>query len=116
MEKVFLKFCLVFFDKQSKTMYLGVNEMKVDPTFMSLVSCTQAANRLKPAAKNRSTSETDNVAVSDKVQTFQTLLQKAKEVSDVREDRVQTLSKQIERGEFKVDAQKIAAKLLPPNF
>ncbi|AFM42741.1 anti-sigma-28 factor, FlgM family [Desulfosporosinus acidiphilus SJ4] len=90
--------------------------MKIDPTFMSLVSNVQAANRLKQVTNNRSTNPTDDVAVSDKAQAFQTLLQKAIGTPDIRQDRVQALSQQIERGEFKVDAKKIAEKLLPPNF
>ncbi|MGI6120228.1 MAG: flagellar biosynthesis anti-sigma factor FlgM, partial [Desulfosporosinus sp.] len=61
--------------------------------------------------KKISASETDNVAVSDKAQEYQTLLQKIKEIPSVREERVRSLAEQIERGEFKIDVQKIAEKL-----
>jgi negative regulator of flagellin synthesis FlgM len=61
-------------------------------------------------------SEGDKVAVSDKAQVFQALLQKTKELPSVREERVQALTEQIERGEFQIDSQKIAEKLFSPEF
>jgi len=85
--------------------------MKIDRTSMSLVGNVQAANRLKQVAKKTAISGADKMAVSDKAQVFQALLQKAKEISSVREERVQALSEQIKRGEFKVDGQKIADRL-----
>jgi len=39
-----------------------------------------------------------------------------KEIPSVREERVRTLTEQIERGEYKVDAQKIAEKLFSPDL
>lgn len=86
--------------------------MKVDGTSMSLIGSIQAANRMKQVEKKTTVSETDRIAVSDKAQVFQALLQKAKGIPSVREERVQALTEQIGRGEFKVDEQKIADKLL----
>jgi negative regulator of flagellin synthesis FlgM len=86
--------------------------MKIDQTSMSPVGGVQAANRLKQVSKNMSVSDADKVAVSDQAQVFQALLQKTKEVPSVREDRIRTLSEQIERGEYQVNGQKIADKLL----
>ncbi len=86
--------------------------MKVDGTSMSLIGSIQAANRIKQVEKKTAVSETDRIAVSDKAQVFQSLLQKAKEIPSVREERVQALTEQIEQGEFKVNGQKIADKLL----
>jgi len=89
--------------------------MKIDGTSMSPVGSVQATNRINQTQKKTSVSGADNVAVSDKAQVYQTLLQKVKEIPSVREERVRALSEQIERGEFKVDGQKIAEKLFSPE-
>lgn len=85
--------------------------MKIDGTSMSPVGSVQASNRLGQVEKKALVSETDKVAVSDKAQVYQALLLKVKEIPSVREERVRTLSEQIERGDFKVDGQKIAEKM-----
>lgn len=85
--------------------------MKIDGTSMSPVGSVQAASRLKQVDKKTAVSETDKIAVSDKAQVYQALLQKTKDIPSIREERVQALIDQIERGEFKVDGQKIADKL-----
>jgi flagellar biosynthesis anti-sigma factor FlgM len=92
--------------------------MKIDRSSLSPIGGVQAVNRLGQVEKKKSvlTTESDKVAVSDKAQVYQTLLQKAKELPSVREDRVSTLAEQIERGEFQVDAQKIADKLSSFDF
>ena len=85
--------------------------MKIDGTSMPPVGNVQATNRLKQVEKKAAVPEADKIAVSDKAQVYQALLQKAKEIPSVREERVQALTEQIERGEFKVDVQRIAEKL-----
>jgi len=90
--------------------------MKIDGTSMSPIGSVQASNRLNQTHKKSPISEADQVAVSDKAQVYQALLQKVKEIPSVREDRVRALSQQIERGDYKVDSQKIAEKLLGPEL
>ncbi|KGK90332.1 flagellar biosynthesis anti-sigma factor FlgM [Desulfosporosinus sp. HMP52] len=90
--------------------------MKIDRTSMSPVSGIQAANRLKQVQNKTTASEADKIAVSDKAQVFQSLLQKAKETPSVREERVKALTEQIERGEFQVDSRIIADKLFSQDF
>lgn len=90
--------------------------MKIDRAAISPVENVQATNRVNQTAKKFQISETDKVAVSDKVQVYQSILQKVKEIPAVREDRVRALTEQIERGEFKVDGQKIADKLFSPEL
>lgn len=85
--------------------------MKIDGPSMSPVGSVQASNRLNQVEKKTLASGADKVAVSDKAQVYQALLQKVKEIPSVREERVRALTEQIERGEFKVDGQKIADKL-----
>lgn len=93
-------------------MYLGVSSMKIDGTSISPVGSVQAINRLKQVSKKTSVSGIDNVDVSDKAQVFQTLLQKAKDIPSVREERIKDIAGQIERGEFQVNSKQIAEKLL----
>ena len=90
--------------------------MKIDGISMSPIGSVQATQRLNQTQKKTLVSDADKVAVSDKAQVYQALLQKVKEIPSVREERVRTLSEQIERGEFKVDAQKIAEKLFSPEL
>jgi len=90
--------------------------MKIDRTSLSPVGSVQAANRINQVQKKMLVSEADKVAVSDKAQVYQALLQKAKELPSVREERVRMLTEQIERGEFQVNGQKIAEKLFSSDF
>lgn len=85
--------------------------MKIDGTSMSPLASVLASNRVHQVEKKTQISGADKVAVSDKAQLYHTLLQKVKEIPSVRDERVRALSEQIERGEFKVDGQKIADKL-----
>ncbi len=90
--------------------------MKIDGTFLSQVGSVQATNRVNQVHKKTAVSEGDKVAVSDKGQVYQALLQKVKEIPSVREERVRTLTEQIDRGEFQINGQKIAEKLFSPDF
>ena len=89
--------------------------MKIDGTFTPPVGSAQATIRLNQTEKKPPVSEADKVAVSDKAQLYQALLQKVKEIPSVREERVRTLTEQIARGEFKVNGQEIAEKLFSPE-
>ena len=89
--------------------------MKIDGTSISPVGAVQAANRVsqvgnKPIVSGKS--EKDNLAVSDKAQIYKVLLQKVKETSEVREERVAELKEQIANGRFKVDPKAVAGKML----
>ena len=88
--------------------------MKIDGVSLSGIVSLQAAKRVNSPEK-KNAAGTDNLAVSDKAQVFQTLLQKAKELPAVREEKVQELSQQIERGEYKVNPRAIAENLLASN-
>lgn len=90
--------------------------MKIDRAAISPIENVQAANRTNQVPKKTPNVETDKVAVSDKVQVYQALLQKVKEIPSIRQDRVQSVTEQIERGEFKVDGQKVAEKLFSPDL
>jgi negative regulator of flagellin synthesis FlgM len=90
------------------------SQMKIDGTSLSSVGSIQATNRVVSINKQAAVigKELDGVKVSDKDQLYQSLLQKVKEIPEVREDRIREISDRINKGEFKVDAQAIADKLL----
>lgn len=89
--------------------------MKIDGTSLSPVGSIQASNRVASIDKKTIEQRTDGVKVSDKAQFYQILLQKVKDIPEIREDRVQEVSKQISNGEFKIDANAIARSLLFGN-
>ena len=90
--------------------------MKIDGTSLSPVGAVQAAIRVSQAEKKPPELGKDNLAVSDKAQVYQALLQKVKDVPEVREEQVADLQRQIARGLFEVDPQAIAEKLMGEGF
>ena len=88
--------------------------MKIDGTSMSPVGSIQATNRVVSIDKKVAElgKGQDGVKVSDKAQVYQSLLQKVKEVPEVRENRIREIAEQIDKGEFKINVQNIADKLL----
>lgn len=89
--------------------------MKIDGTSLTPVGSIQAANRISSMDKKAAEKAADGVNVSDKAQFYQILLQKVKEVPDVRQDRVKEVTEKINNGQFKVDANAIARSLLFGN-
>ncbi len=89
--------------------------MKIDGTSISPIGSVQASTRVAPVNKNQKDSEYDKLAVSENGQVYQKLVQKVKELPDVREDKVKAFAEQIARGEFNLDAESIAASMLSPD-
>ena len=56
--------------------------------------------------------ETDNMQVSGNAHLMQKLLQKAKELPDIREEKVQEIAARIDNGQFEIDNSVIARKML----
>ncbi|RNC29583.1 MAG: hypothetical protein AWM53_00581 [Candidatus Dichloromethanomonas elyunquensis] len=86
--------------------------MKIDGTSISPVGSVQAAARVSQVNKSQKISDQDKLAVSENAQVFQNLVQKVKELPDIREDKVKEFSDLINRGEFSIDAESIAAGIL----
>lgn len=87
-------------------------DMKVERTSISPINGIQAVNRANFNVPKNSKQDADSLAVSDKGQFYQVLIQKVKDLPEVREEKVQELSNQIERGEFQINASLIAQSLL----
>ena len=89
--------------------------MKIDRTSIFPVGSVQAASRVAQVKnKNKQGSGQDQIAVSNGAQVFQNLVQKAKELPDIREDKVKAVAAKIEQGNFNLDAASLAASLLRP--
>jgi negative regulator of flagellin synthesis FlgM len=88
--------------------------MKIDATSLSAVGSIQATNRVVSLNKKAAYlgNDKDGVNVSDKAQLFQSLLQKAKEIPEIREERIREVTDRINKGEFEINAQAIAAAIL----
>lgn len=89
--------------------------MKIDRTSISPISGIQAVNRTSRVNRNNKAAQEDNIAVSDNAQLFQKLVQKAKELPDVREDKVKAVAERIAKGEFSLDNMSIAESILFPK-
>lgn len=88
--------------------------MKIDGSSMSSIGSIQATNRVASITQKATIhgQGQDGIKVSDKGQVYQSLLEKVKEIPEVREDRIREITERINKGEFKIDAQAIADKLL----
>lgn len=84
--------------------------MKIDG--IPPVGGVQPISKTSPVSRDNKSSEQDKVAVSDNAQVFQKLIQKAKELSDIREDKVKAIIEQIARGDFSLDSDSIAESML----
>lgn len=89
--------------------------MKIDGTSISPIGSVQAATRVSQVSKHHTNSEQDKVAVSGNAQVFQNLVQKVKELPEIREDKVKAIREQIASGEFSLDADSIALSILSPQ-
>ncbi|MGI6450263.1 MAG: flagellar biosynthesis anti-sigma factor FlgM [Desulfitobacteriia bacterium] len=89
--------------------------MKIDGTSLSPVGSVQAAARASQVNKNMQGSQRDKVAVSENAQVFRKLVQKTKELPEIREAKVNEIRERIARGEFSLDAESIAESMLSPE-
>lgn len=82
--------------------------MKVDGSYFSAISSVTSINRLKQLDAKRSLSTKDGVEVSNKANFYKTLLQSIKNIPDIRQERIDEITKEINNGQFKIDTAKIA--------
>ncbi len=64
------------------------------------------------SSESKSASRMDEVQISSEALDFQTVLNAAKNIPDIRQDKVNELKQQIDSGTYRVDAHKIAEKML----
>jgi len=87
--------------------------VKIEGTSISPIGSVQATTKVSQVNKNDGGSKQDKLAVSENAQVFQKLLQKLKELPDIREGKVKIIAEQISNGEFKLDADSLATSMLP---
>lgn len=76
----------------------------------------KSVNAIKSENKATNISKQDEVVLSSQAQSFSQVLQKAKNMSDVRSDKVKALSNQVDSGAYAVDARSIAEKMLSARY
>ncbi|MCL1917100.1 MAG: flagellar biosynthesis anti-sigma factor FlgM [Peptococcaceae bacterium] len=88
--------------------------MKIDGVNVNMVNLmtNPKSAEVSAAEKTKHVSKLDNVEVSGQAQLMQKVLQKTKEIPDIREERVQEIAAKIESGNFIIDSQLIARKML----
>jgi negative regulator of flagellin synthesis FlgM len=87
--------------------------MKIDGNNpISPVGGVKAVHKVSQVSHEIKNSQQDKVAVSDTAQVFQKLVQKVKDLPDIREDRVKTVKEQIASGQFDIDPHSLAASLI----
>ena len=87
--------------------------MRIEGPLFQKLTGIKNLNRVSPAEDKKPITGTDKASVSNKAQLYQVLLNKVKEIPDIRDaERIESLARAIAVGNYAVDAQKIAAKLL----
>ncbi len=86
--------------------------MKVDGTSIFPVGSVQAAGRTEQIKSKLINSGNDQVIVSEKVQGYQNLVQKAKEIPSVREEIVKEITSLLAEGLYEPDTRKLAEIIL----
>ena len=71
-------------------------------------------NKVDPSDKQpeKGAAKTDTVVISDAAKRIQEIRNQLDEIPDVREDKVAQLRNQIENGTYKINADKIAEKII----
>ncbi len=88
--------------------------MKINLPPIAALGGLSGVNQIKPAEDKKPTSGKDMVNVSDKAYLFQTLLKKAQETPEIRNELVLSLKEKIADGQFKIEPETIAKKILNP--
>lgn len=85
-------------------------------SILKTYSDNKAVKTVKAENKATNISKQDEVVLSSQAQSFSKVLQKAKNMSDVRVDKVKTLSAQVDSGTYSVNSRSIAEKMLSARY
>jgi negative regulator of flagellin synthesis FlgM len=93
---------------------------KIKDTNAQLIQQYQKSDATKKEAETQpggmSSTMTERVDLSSKAKDIQQIKQIIEETPDVRMDKIQELKQQIETGNYKVDAEKVAEKLVTESL
>ena len=90
-----------------------VNNVNSSSNYYSNVAAARYAN---PANYVRGVQKSDSFTPSKEAQSFSDLLNKLKNESEVREDKVNRLQAEVDSGQYFISADKLAASLLMNRF
>ena len=76
----------------------------------------KSVKTVKSENKATNIGKQDEVVLSSQAQSFSQVLQKAKDMSDVRVDKVKSLSAKVDSGTYAIDARNIAEKMLSARY
>lgn len=76
----------------------------------------KSVKTVKSENKATNISKQDEVVLSSQAQSFSQVLLKAKNMSDVRGDKVKNLSAEVDSGAYAIDARSIAEKMLSARY
>ena len=85
-------------------------------SILKTYSDSKTVKTVKSENKTTNVSKQDEVVLSSQAQSFSKVLQKAKNMSDVRDDKVKNLSAQVDSGTYSVDSRSIAEKMLSARY
>ena len=92
-------------------------EIKSILTGIQTYKQTEIENNKSSQARNQNTSDTgDKVTFSSKAKLFQEGLKVAKQSPDVRQEKINELKEKIKTGEYQVNEQTIAQKMLKEDI
>lgn len=84
--------------------------MKIDR--ISSIYQTYKSQSLVNTKKSEETSEMDEVSLSDTAKDFRSIYKMLGNVPDIRQEKVDTIKKQMDEGSYKVDSAEVAQKIL----
>lgn len=85
-------------------------------SILKTYSDNKTVKTVKAENKAANISKQDEVVLSSQAQSFSQVLQKAKSMSDVRADKVEALSAQINSGTYYIASTDIAGKILSTRY
>lgn len=92
--------------------------MQIDNRVQAISSVYAKASLTNQNSVKKSTSvdQKDEMVLSTEAQSFSQMLQRARSMSDVRADKVDDYSAQVDAGQYQVDSQAVAGKILNIRF
>lgn len=84
-----------------------LNNMQVNPVLKAYQKQIEKTEKTGPAAMAR-----DKIEISDQARDFQTAMKAFKELPEVREEKLDEIRSQMEKGEYKPSSEAVVGKLM----
>ena len=92
--------------------------MKIDPFNIrkALEIYNNASSKAIKRENINKTQKRDNLMLSDNAKNFSAILNKVKEIQDIRYDKVQEIKNKIDKGIYEINSEKIADKIIESSI